>query len=60
MSRPLIGITIGYSSQNREFFTLRDDYVRAIEKAGGPAGGPGPGPRGGRGATSSPGSTACS
>lgn len=35
MSRPLIGITIGYSTQNREFFALRDDYVRAIEKAGG-------------------------
>ena len=35
MSRPLVGITIGYSSQNREVFTLRDDYVRAVEKAGG-------------------------
>ena len=35
MTRPLIGITISYSSQNREFFTLRDDYVRAVEKAGG-------------------------
>jgi putative glutamine amidotransferase len=33
--RPLIAITIGYSTQNREFFTLRDDYVRAVEKAGG-------------------------
>ena len=35
MSRPLIGITIGYSAQNHEFFMLRDDYVRAVEKAGG-------------------------
>jgi putative glutamine amidotransferase len=33
--RPLIGITISYSSKNHEFFTLRDDYVRAVEKAGG-------------------------
>jgi putative glutamine amidotransferase len=30
----VIGITIGYSSQNHEFFALRDDYVRAVEKAG--------------------------
>ena len=35
MKRPLIGITIGYSSQDREIFSLRDDYVRAVEKAGG-------------------------
>ena len=35
MKRPLIGITIGYSSQDREVFSLRDDYVRAVEKAGG-------------------------
>lgn len=35
MTRPTIGITIGYSTQNREFFTLRDDYLRAVEKAGG-------------------------
>ena len=35
MRRPLIGITIGYSSQDREIFSLRDDYVRAVEKAGG-------------------------
>lgn len=35
MRRPLIGITIGYSSQDREVFSLRDDYVRAVEKAGG-------------------------
>src|SRR6185369_15953074 len=33
--RPVIGITIGYSTHNHEFFTLRDDYVRAVEKAGG-------------------------
>src|SRR5207244_263714 len=32
--RPLIGITIGYSS-DPEFFTLRDDYLRAVEKAEG-------------------------
>jgi len=31
--RPLIGITIGYSSRNQEIFSLRDDYVRAVEKA---------------------------
>jgi putative glutamine amidotransferase len=35
VKRPLIGITIGYSSQDREIFSLRDDYVRAVEKAGG-------------------------
>ena len=34
MKRPLVGITIGYS-KDPEFFTLRDDYVRAVEKAGG-------------------------
>jgi putative glutamine amidotransferase len=34
VSRPLVGITISYS-KNPEFFTLRDDYVRAVEKAGG-------------------------
>jgi putative glutamine amidotransferase len=34
VSRPLIGITIGYS-KDPEFFTLRDDYLRAVEKAGG-------------------------
>jgi putative glutamine amidotransferase len=33
--RPLIAVTIGYSSKNHELFTLRDDYVRAVEKAGG-------------------------
>ena len=35
MKRPLIGVTIGYSSRDHEIFTLRDDYVRAVEKAGG-------------------------
>ena len=35
MKRPLIGITIGYSRQDREIFALRDDYVRSIETAGG-------------------------
>ena len=35
MKRPLIGITIGYSTKDHELFTLRDDYVRAVEKAGG-------------------------
>ena len=35
MKRPVIGVTIGYSSENREIFALRDDYVRAVEKAGG-------------------------
>jgi len=35
VKRPLIGVTIGYSSRDHEIFTLRDDYVRAVEKAGG-------------------------
>ena len=35
MKRPVIGITIGYSIQDREIFALRDDYVRAVERAGG-------------------------
>jgi putative glutamine amidotransferase len=35
VKRPVIGVTIGYSSENREIFALRDDYVRAVEKAGG-------------------------
>jgi putative glutamine amidotransferase len=35
VKRPLIGITIGYSTKDHELFTLRDDYVRAVEKAGG-------------------------
>lgn len=35
MKRPLIGITISYSAQDREIFALRDDYVRSVETAGG-------------------------
>jgi putative glutamine amidotransferase len=35
VKRPVIGVTIGYSSENHEIFALRDDYVRAVEKAGG-------------------------
>ncbi|PYQ00733.1 MAG: hypothetical protein DMF82_21270 [Acidobacteria bacterium] len=35
VKRPLIGITIGYSRQDREIFALRDDYVRSVETAGG-------------------------
>jgi putative glutamine amidotransferase len=35
VKRPLVGITIGYSSENSEIFSLRDDYVRAVETAGG-------------------------
>lgn len=33
-ARPVIGLTIGYSD-NDEIFALRDDYVRAVEAAGG-------------------------
>ena len=35
MRRPVIGVTSGHSAQSRELFALRDDYVRAVEKAGG-------------------------
>ena len=35
MKRPVIGITIGYSAQDREIFALRDDYIRSVETAGG-------------------------
>src|SRR5262249_4187213 len=35
VKRPIVGVTIGYSSENREVFSLRDDYVRAVESAGG-------------------------
>ena len=35
MSRPVIGVTAGFSSHSHEVFSLRDDYVRAVEKAGG-------------------------
>jgi putative glutamine amidotransferase len=31
----VVGITIGYSSESREVFALRDDYVRAVEAAEG-------------------------
>jgi len=34
-SRPVLGITIGYSSSDAEHFTLRDDYVRSVEQVGG-------------------------
>jgi putative glutamine amidotransferase len=33
--RPLIGITAGYSARDVEVFSVRDDYVRAVESAGG-------------------------
>jgi len=35
MTRPLIGITAGPSSAEPERYALRDDYVRAVEQAGG-------------------------
>ncbi len=35
MPRPAIGITLDFSRQDRELFALRDDYVRAVEDAGG-------------------------
>ncbi|HEY3121784.1 MAG TPA: gamma-glutamyl-gamma-aminobutyrate hydrolase family protein [Vicinamibacteria bacterium] len=35
MKRPAIGISIGNDSRKKDFFALRDDYVRAVEKAGG-------------------------
>jgi putative glutamine amidotransferase len=31
----VIGVTAGPSSTSREFFAIRDDYVRAVEEAGG-------------------------
>ncbi|HVR72477.1 MAG TPA: gamma-glutamyl-gamma-aminobutyrate hydrolase family protein [Vicinamibacteria bacterium] len=34
MRRPLIGVTAGISGHSPEWFALRDDYVRAVEKAG--------------------------
>jgi putative glutamine amidotransferase len=30
-----VGLTIGYSAKTNEVFSLRDDYVRSVEKAGG-------------------------
>jgi putative glutamine amidotransferase len=35
VKRPLIGVTAGPSSTNQEIFAVRDDYVRAVEAAGG-------------------------
>jgi putative glutamine amidotransferase len=32
--RPLIGVTAGLSEHSAEWFAVRDDYVRAVEKAG--------------------------
>jgi putative glutamine amidotransferase len=32
--RPLIGVTAGPSDHSPEWFAVRDDYVRAVEKAG--------------------------
>lgn len=34
-ARPRVGITIGSSRQGKDFFAIRDDYVRAVEAAGG-------------------------
>jgi putative glutamine amidotransferase len=33
--RPAIGISIGNDNRKKDVFALRDDYVRAVEKAGG-------------------------
>jgi putative glutamine amidotransferase len=33
--RPLIGVTAGFAKTDHEVFALRDDYVRAVELAGG-------------------------
>jgi putative glutamine amidotransferase len=35
VTRPAVGITIGYAATTNEVFTIRDDYVRSVEKAGG-------------------------
>lgn len=35
MSRPAIGVTIGYDQRRAGMFVLRQDYVRSVEKAGG-------------------------
>jgi len=35
VTRPAIGITIGYDDRRRDLHILRQDYVRSIEKAGG-------------------------
>jgi putative glutamine amidotransferase len=34
VSKPAIGITISYDSKRRGFHSLREDYVRAVERAG--------------------------
>lgn len=34
MRRPVVGVTAGLSEHSGEWFALRDDYVRAVEKAG--------------------------
>jgi putative glutamine amidotransferase len=33
--RPAIGVTVSFDHRRKDFFTLRRDYVRAIEQAGG-------------------------
>jgi putative glutamine amidotransferase len=33
--RPAIGITLDFSKRDQELFSLRDDYVRSVEAAGG-------------------------
>ncbi len=35
MSRPAIGITIGYDDEEEGIHVLRNDYVRSVERAGG-------------------------
>ena len=35
MSRPFIGITAGLHAGDPELFSMRDDYVRAVQEAGG-------------------------
>ena len=35
MSRPAIGVTIGYDQRRTGMYLLRQDYVRSVEKAGG-------------------------
>jgi len=33
--RPAIGVTVAFDHRRKEFFSLRRDYIRAVEKAGG-------------------------
>ncbi|MBI3932673.1 MAG: gamma-glutamyl-gamma-aminobutyrate hydrolase family protein [Acidobacteria bacterium] len=35
MTRPRIGLTLAYDTDNPARFTVREDYVRSVEKAGG-------------------------